>query len=141
MRHKKAISIRRANPDAANMCVSLFKHELIKTTLVKAKSLRSVAEPLITKAKKDSVHARRLAFAKLRDDEAVAKLFTVLGPRYQSRPGGYLRVIKCGFRAGDSAPMAYIELVDRCVEPSSKKQSAKTKKSTASKRQKTDTEK
>lgn len=90
---------------------SLLRYEAIKTTLPKAKELRRVAEPLITRAKEDSVHNRRIAFARLRDDEVVAKLFTDLGPRYQSRPGGYLRIIKCGFRAGDNAPMAYVSLV------------------------------
>ena len=96
-----------------NMAVSLFEHELIKTTLPKAKELRRVAEPLITLAKVDSVANRRLAFARLRDKEAVGNLFTILGPRYAGRPGGYLRLLKCGFRAGDNAPMAYVELVDR----------------------------
>jgi large subunit ribosomal protein L17 len=96
-----------------NMAASLFRHELIKTTLPKAKELRRVAEPLITLAKTDSVHKRRLAFARLRDNEAVGKLFVELGPRYRSRPGGYLRILKCGFRAGDAAPMAYVELVGR----------------------------
>ncbi len=96
-----------------NMANSLFRHELIKTTLPKAKELRRVAEPLITLAKTDSVHKRRLAFARLRDKEVVDKLFVELGPRYQARPGGYLRILKCGFRAGDVAPMAYVELVDR----------------------------
>lgn len=98
-----------------NMTGSLFRHELIKTTLPKAKELRRVAEPLITLAKEDSVHRRRLAFARLRDREAVGKLFSELGPRYSARPGGYLRILKCGFRAGDAAPMAYVELVDRPV--------------------------
>jgi len=96
-----------------NMAASLFRHELIRTTLPKAKELRRVAEPLITLSKVDSVHTRRLAFARLRDKEVVGKLFTELGPRYQARPGGYLRILKCGFRSGDSAPMAYVELVDR----------------------------
>ena len=96
-----------------NMAASLFKHELIKTTLPKAKELRRVAEPLITLGKVDSVANRRLAFSRLRDKEAVGNLFTTLGPRYASRPGGYLRILKCGFRAGDNAPMAYVELVDR----------------------------
>jgi large subunit ribosomal protein L17 len=96
-----------------NMTASLIKHELIKTTLPKAKELRGVAEPLITLSKVDGVANRRLAFARLRDKEAVGKLFVELGPRYQSRPGGYLRIIKCGFRDGDNAPMAYVELVDR----------------------------
>lgn len=99
-----------------NMASSLFRHELIKTTLPKAKELRRVAEPLITMAKKDSVANRRLAFARMRDREMVTKLFNELGPRYQERAGGYLRVLKCGFRAGDNAPMAYVELVDRPVE-------------------------
>jgi len=98
-----------------NMTSSLFRHELIKTTLPKAKELRRVAEPLITLAKSDSVHHRRLAFSRLRDKEAVGKLFSELGPRYESRPGGYLRILKCGFRAGDAAPMAYVELVDRPI--------------------------
>jgi large subunit ribosomal protein L17 len=96
-----------------NMAASLFRHELIRTTLPKAKELRRVAEPLITLSKVDSVHTRRLAFSRLRDKEVVGKLFTELGPRYQARPGGYLRILKCGFRSGDSAPMAYVELVDR----------------------------
>lgn len=97
----------------ANMAISLFEHELIKTTLPKAKELRRVAEPLITLAKVDSVANRRLAFARTRNKDAVAKLFNVLGPRYKARNGGYLRVLKAGFRAGDAAPMAYVELVDR----------------------------
>lgn len=96
-----------------NMSASLFKHELIRTTLPKAKELRRVAEPLITLGKADSVANRRLAFARLRDKEAVGKLFTELGPRYAQRPGGYLRILKCGHRVGDNAPMAYVELVDR----------------------------
>ena len=96
-----------------NMASSLFKHELIRTTLPKAKELRRVAEPLITLAKTDGVANRRLAFARLRDKEAVGKLFVELGPRYRERKGGYTRILKCGFRVGDSAPMAYIELVDR----------------------------
>jgi len=97
----------------SNMATSLFKHELIRTTLPKAKELRGFAEPLITLSKDDSVAKRRMAFAKLRDRDVVTKLFNELGPRYQARPGGYVRVIKCGFRAGDKAPMAYVELVDR----------------------------
>lgn len=96
-----------------NMTASLVEHELIKTTLPKAKELRRVAEPLITLAKQDSVANRRLAFDRLRDKAAVGKLFNELGPRYESRPGGYIRILKCGFRAGDNAPMAYVELVDR----------------------------
>ncbi|GMQ96469.1 MAG: 50S ribosomal protein L17 [Gammaproteobacteria bacterium] len=103
-----------------NMAVSLFRHEAIKTTLPKAKDLRRVAERLITLAKTDSVARRRLAFARLRDRDVVSKLFAELGPRYKERPGGYLRVLKCGFRSGDNAPMAYVELVDRPVdEPAS----------------------
>ena len=100
-----------------NMASSLFKHELIRTTLPKAKELRRVAEPLITLAKVDGQANRRLAFARLRDKEAVGKLFTELGPRYKERPGGYLRILKCGFRAGDNAPMAYVELVGRPDAP------------------------
>ena len=96
-----------------NMASSLFKHELIRTTLPKAKELRRVAEPLITLAKTDGVANRRLAFARLRDKEAVGKLFVELGPRYRERPGGYLRILKCGFRDGDNAPMAYVELIGR----------------------------
>ncbi|OGT19844.1 MAG: 50S ribosomal protein L17 [Gammaproteobacteria bacterium RBG_16_57_12] len=96
-----------------NMAASLLRHEVIRTTLPKAKELRRVAEPLITLSKKDTVAGRRLAYARLRDKEAVAKLFNDLGPRYQKRPGGYLRILKCGYRAGDAAPMAYVELVDR----------------------------
>jgi large subunit ribosomal protein L17 len=120
MRHRKAG--RRLNRNSAhreamfrNMTGSLIRHELIKTTLPKAKELRRVAEPLITLGKTDSVHHRRLAFARLRDKEVVGKLFTEIGPRYESRPGGYLRILKCGYRAGDAAPMAYVELVDRPI--------------------------
>lgn len=98
-----------------NMTASLVEHELIKTTLPKAKELRRVAEPLITLAKQDSVANRRLAFARLNCKSAVGKLFSQLGPRYATRPGGYIRILKCGFRAGDKAPMAYVELVDRPV--------------------------
>jgi large subunit ribosomal protein L17 len=120
MRHQKSgrkFSRTSAHREAMfkNMAASLIKHELIKTTLPKAKELRRVAEPLITLAKVDSVANRRLAFARLRDNEAVGNLFTILGPRYANRPGGYLRLLKCGFRAGDNAPMAYVELVDRPV--------------------------
>lgn len=118
MRHRKsgrAFSRTSAHRKAMfkNMAVSMIEHELIKTTLPKAKELRSVVEPLITLAKVDSVANRRLAFARLRSDSAVAKLFNELGPRYKERPGGYLRLLKCGNRAGDNAPMAYVELVDR----------------------------
>jgi len=99
-----------------NMTASLVEHELIKTTLPKAKELRRVAEPLITLSKNDSVANRRLAFSRLRDDAAVAKLFDELGPRYNERPGGYLRILRCGFRAGDNAPMAFVELVGRPLD-------------------------
>jgi len=98
-----------------NMTASLVEHELIKTTLPKAKELRRYAEPLITLAKNDSVANRRLAFDRLRNKEAVGKLFSELGPRYETRPGGYLRILKCGFRTGDKAPMAWVELVDRPI--------------------------
>ncbi|MEW8681245.1 MAG: 50S ribosomal protein L17 [Candidatus Thiodiazotropha endolucinida] len=118
MRHRK--SGRQLNRNSShrnamfrNMTVSLINHEMIKTTLPKAKELRRVAEPLITLSKTDSVAKRRLAFARLRDRAAVGKLFAELGPRYQERPGGYLRIMKCGYRPGDQAPMAYVELVDR----------------------------
>ena len=118
MRHRKAgrklnrtSSHRKAM--LSNMASSLFTHELIRTTLPKAKELRRVAEPLITLSKEDSVARRRLAFARLRDRDVVTKLFNELGPRYHARPGGYLRILKCGFRNGDNAPMAYVELVDR----------------------------
>ena len=120
MRHRK--SGRKFNRNSShrkamfrNMSASLFEHELIRTTLAKAKELRGKAEPLITLAKTDSVANRRLAFSRLRDREIVTKLFEELGPRYKERPGGYLRVLKCGFRPGDNAPMAYVELVDRPV--------------------------
>ena len=96
-----------------NMAVSLLQHEIIKTTVPKAKELRRVAEPLITMAKSDSVHRRRIAFSRLRDRDIVTKLFNELGPRYRDRPGGYLRILKSGYRPGDNAPMAYVELVDR----------------------------
>jgi large subunit ribosomal protein L17 len=98
-----------------NMAVSLFEHELIRTTVPKAKELRRTAEPLITLAKSDSVSKRRLAFSRLRDAGVVNKLFTEIGPRYQDRPGGYMRILKNGFRPGDSAPMAIVELVDRPI--------------------------
>ena len=96
-----------------NMAASLFRHETIRTTLPKAKELRRVAEPLITLAKTDSVAKRRLAFARLRDREVVTKLFNDLAPQYKDRPGGYVRILKCGYRSGDNAPMAYVQLVDR----------------------------
>ena len=121
MRHNK--SGRKLNRNSShrkamfsNMTNSLFDHEIIKTTLPKAKELRRVAEPIITLAKTDSVANRRSAFAKLRDKEMVGKLFNELAPRYKDRPGGYTRILKCGFRSGDAAPMASIELVDRPVE-------------------------
>ena len=121
MRHRK--SGRQLNRNSShrsamfrNMASSLLSQEIIKTTLPKAKELRRVVEPLITLAKNDSVANRRLAFARTRDAAVVGKLFNELGPRYQARAGGYTRIMKCGFRAGDNAPMAYIELVDRSVE-------------------------
>lgn len=121
MRHRK--SGRQLNRNSShrqamykNMAASLIEHEVIKTTLPKAKELRRIAEPLITLAKDDSVANRRLAFARTRDKAAVGKLFNELGPRYQERPGGYTRILKCGFRTGDAAPMAFIELVDRPME-------------------------
>ena len=118
MRHRK--SGRQLNRNSShrkamfrNMACSLFEHEVIKTTVPKAKELRRVAEPLITLAKNDSVANRRLAFSRTGSKVAVGKLFTELGPRYKERPGGYTRILKCGFRAGDAAPMAFVELVDR----------------------------
>ncbi len=118
MRHKQ--SGRKLNRNSShrkamfrNMAVSLMQHEMIKTTVPKAKELRRVAEPLITLAKTDSVAKRRLAYSRLRDRTIVTKLFNELGPRYKQRPGGYLRILKCGYRAGDKAPMAIVELVDR----------------------------
>lgn len=118
MRHRK--SGRKFNRTSAhrqamlrNMAVSLLEHEAIKTTLPKAKELRRVAEPLITLAKNDSVANRRLAFARTRSDAIVGKLFNELGPRFKNRPGGYIRILKMGYRTGDNAPMAYVELVDR----------------------------
>ncbi len=121
MRHRK--SGRQLNRNSShrkamfkNMACSLFEHEVIKTTLPKAKELKRVAEPLITLAKTDSVANRRLAFSRTGSKDAVGKLFTDLGPRYAERPGGYTRILKAGFRAGDAAPMAYIELVDRPVD-------------------------
>ncbi len=118
MRHNK--SGRKLNRNAPhrkamfrNMAVSLVTHETIKTTLPKAKELRRVVEPLITMAKKDDVAKRRLAFDRLRDKAAVGKLFTELGPRFKERPGGYLRILKTGFRAGDAAPMAIVQLLDQ----------------------------
>ena len=98
-----------------NMASSLFEHEVIRTTVPKAKELRRVVEPLITRSKDDSVANRRIVFDRIRNRDMVSKLFNELGPRYQSRPGGYLRILKCGFRAGDNAPMAIVELVDRSV--------------------------
>ena len=118
MRHRKAG--RKFNRTSShrsamfkNMAISLIDHEIIKTTLPKAKELRRIAEPLITLSKTDNVANRRLAFNRTRNAAAVGKLFSELGPRYTERPGGYTRILKCGFRSGDSAPMAYIELVDR----------------------------
>ena len=118
MRHRK--SGRQLNRNSShrkamfrNMACSLIEHEVIRTTVPKAKELRRVAEPLITLAKSDSVANRRLAFSRMRSKAAVGKLFSEIGPRYQERPGGYTRILKCGFRAGDAAPMAFVELVDR----------------------------
>lgn len=118
MRHRK--SGRKLNRTSShrkamfrNMSASLVEHELIKTTVPKAKELRGVIEPLITRAKTDTVANRRIAFARIRDKDAVAKLFAELGPRFKERPGGYVRILKCGPRPGDNAPMAYVELVDR----------------------------
>jgi large subunit ribosomal protein L17 len=120
MRHRK--SGRQLNRNSShrkamfrNMACSLIEHEVIKTTVPKAKELRRVAEPLITLAKSDSVANRRLAFSRMRDKAVVGKLFSEIGPRYQERPGGYTRILKCGFRAGDAAPMAFVELVDRPI--------------------------
>ncbi|NLC20638.1 MAG: 50S ribosomal protein L17 [Halomonadaceae bacterium] len=120
MRHRK--SGRQLNRNSShrqamfkNMSVSLIEHEMIKTTLPKAKELRRHIEPLITLAKQDSVANRRLAFSRTGSKEAVGKLFNELGPRYVERPGGYVRILKCGFRTGDNAPMAFVELVDRPV--------------------------
>lgn len=120
MRHR--LSGRKLNRNSShrkamfkNMIASLVEHEAIKTTLPKAKELRRFAEPLITLSKVDSVANRRLAFDRLRCKAAVGKLFNELGPRYEARPGGYVRILKCGFRTGDKAPMAFVELVDRPV--------------------------
>ncbi|KAA3621429.1 MAG: 50S ribosomal protein L17 [Proteobacteria bacterium] len=117
MRHQKSgrkLGRTSSHRDAMfrNMAASLFRHEQIKTTLPKAKELRRVAEPLITLSKVPSLANKRLAMSRLRDREAVSKLFSELGPRFQDRPGGYMRILKCGFRPGDSAPMAYVQLVD-----------------------------
>lgn len=121
MRHRnsgRALSRNSSHRKAmlSNMCCSLIEHELIKTTVAKAKELRRHIEPLITVSKSDSVASRRRIFAKLRSKSAVGKLFTTLGPRYVERPGGYLRILKCGNRVGDNAPMAIVELVDRNSE-------------------------
>ena len=118
MRHKTAgrrLGRKTAHRKALmqNIAASLFEHELIRTTLPKAKELRSYAEPLITRAKEDSLANRRLTFDRLRNRDAVQKLYNELGPRYKARPGGYVRIMRCGFRPGDNAPMAYVELVDR----------------------------
>ena len=130
MRHRK--SGKQLNRNAShrkamfkNMACSLMEHEVIKTTVPKAKELRRFAEPLITLAKQDSVANRRLAFDRTRSKAAVGKLFEELGPRYQERPGGYIRILKCGYRTGDKAPMAYVELVDR-PQPEGDDESAET---------------
>jgi large subunit ribosomal protein L17 len=115
-----------------NMATSLFNHEVIRTTVPKAKELRRVIEPLITRAKTDSVANRRVVFDRIRDRDMVTKLFTELGPRYEKRPGGYMRILKCGFRSGDNAPMAIVELVDRpVVEGAEQAEEGKAKKSEA----------
>ena len=131
MRHQK--SGRKLNRNSShrkamfrNMAASLIEHEIIKTTVPKAKELRRVAEPLITLAKEDSVAHRRQAFDRLRDRDVVTKLFNELGPRMADRPGGYLRILKCGHRAGDAAPMAYIELVDRAAQLEAAENAAET---------------
>ncbi|MDO9451263.1 MAG: 50S ribosomal protein L17 [Stagnimonas sp.] len=98
-----------------SMSASLIEHEIIQTTVSKAKELRRELEPLITRAKEDSLHNRRITFDRIRNRDAVQKLFLELGPRFKQRPGGYLRIMRCGYRAGDAAPMAYIELVDRAA--------------------------
>ena len=131
MRHR--ISGRRLNKTGShrnammkNMTASLIEHEIIKTTLPKAKELRVFAEPFITLAKQDSVHNRRIAFNRLRNKATVGKLFSDIGPRYQERPGGYLRVLKCGFRTGDKAPMAYVEMVGREIAVESEVEEVRT---------------
>ena len=131
MRHR--ISGRRLNKTGShrnammkNMTASLIEHEIIKTTLPKAKELRVFAEPFITLAKQDSVHNRRIAFNRLRNKATVGKLFSDIGPRYQERPGGYLRVLKCGFRTGDKAPMAYVEMVGREIVVESEEDEVQT---------------
>ncbi len=138
MRHRKSgRKLNRNSPHREamfrNMAASLFEHEAIRTTVPKAKELRRVAEPLITLAKEDSVSRRRLAFSRLRDQAAVGKLFAELGPRYKERPGGYLRILKCGFRTGDNAPMAFVELVDRSrdVEPPEQEEKEKREETAA----------
>jgi len=120
MRHRKSgrkFNINSSHRKAMfkNMATSLLRHELIRTTLPKAKELRRVVEPMITRGKVDTVANRRVIFAETRDDEVTAKLFTEIGPRYSERPGGYIRILKCGFRVGDKAPMAYVELIDRPI--------------------------
>jgi large subunit ribosomal protein L17 len=118
-----------------NMATSLLTHEIIRTTLPKAKELRKIAEPLITLGKVTTVHNQRLAFSRLRDKDAVSKLFGEIGPRYVSRNGGYTRILKCGFRKGDNAPMAYIELVDRPVKSDDEINDAKEAKPAAAKKE------
>ncbi len=127
MRHKKSgRRLGRKSPHRRamyrNLAASLLVHETVRTTLPKAKELRRVVEPLITLAKEDGVSRRRLAFDRLRDDAAVGRLFTELGPRFKSRPGGYLRILKMGYRVGDSAPMAIVQLLDRPEKPAEKKE-------------------
>jgi large subunit ribosomal protein L17 len=150
MRHQKSgRKLGRNSPHRTamfrNMAASLLRHETVRTTLPKAKELRRVVEPLITLAKEDGVHRRRLAFSRLRDDVAVGRLFTELGPRFKARPGGYLRILKMGYRVGDSAPMAIVQLLDRPetvpqaqadaeADMESAKKSAKKKTKTAAKK-------
>ncbi|MBL10377.1 MAG: 50S ribosomal protein L17 [Acidiferrobacteraceae bacterium] len=129
MRHRKSgrkLNRTSSHRDAMfrNMASSLFRHEEIRTTLPKAKELRRVAEPLITMAKTPSLARRRLAFSRLRDATAVSKLFDELGPRFLDRPGGYTRILKCGYRVGDNAPMAVVQLVDRSIVPDSESKDA-----------------
>lgn len=120
MRHRKSgLKLNRTSSHRKalfkNLAVALIEREIILTTVPKAKEIRRFAEPLITLSKSDSLASRRLAFDRLRDRQAVGKLFSELGPRFKDRPGGYLRIVKCGFRHGDAAPMAYVELVDRAT--------------------------
>lgn len=130
MRHKKGnkrigVHTGHHNANLQSLSNALFRHEIIRTTVTRAKVLRSHAEPLVTRAKTDSVANRRLAFARLRDRDMVQKLFNEIGPRHAARPGGYLRIMRCGFRPGDNAPMAYIEFVDRLAQQQAASEPAK----------------